>query len=170
MENPIKMDDLGVPLFLERPLLIHVHYKIHAVFCWCEGFIKLALDPFLSQTRSNLHCTAPQFGWVKSMPLQSYYEMFGHFNLSSFVSVETVLLAHQKRLTKNAISGKKTMHHRMEWFLSQEVVHLTCLKAKAKDNASFLLKEKSQDETRHWSNEAPCEKKNPFLSACRHRQ
>ena len=25
MENPIKMDDLGVPLFLETPIYIYIH-------------------------------------------------------------------------------------------------------------------------------------------------
>ena len=29
MENPIKMDDLGVPLFLETPMLILKHFR------WC---------------------------------------------------------------------------------------------------------------------------------------
>ena len=30
--NPIKMDDLGVPLFLETPLCLHVHVVFPATF------------------------------------------------------------------------------------------------------------------------------------------
>ena len=30
MENPIKMDDLGVPLFLETPMLLPVHQELSA--------------------------------------------------------------------------------------------------------------------------------------------
>ena len=29
MENPIKMDDLGVPLFLETPIYIYIYISIH---------------------------------------------------------------------------------------------------------------------------------------------
>ena len=33
MENPIKMDDLGVPLFLETPKLLKKHHRIKV---WAE--------------------------------------------------------------------------------------------------------------------------------------
>ena len=35
MDNPIKMDDLGVPLFLETPIYTYIHmtyYKILTLF------------------------------------------------------------------------------------------------------------------------------------------
>ena len=36
MENPIKMDDLGVPLFLETPISTHLQY------CTCSLFNHLS--------------------------------------------------------------------------------------------------------------------------------
>ena len=48
MENPIKMDDLGVPLFLETSIYIH------HVFCWCVGIIlqlSLSTSPQRKQGR-----------------------------------------------------------------------------------------------------------------------
>ena len=43
MENPFKMDDLGVPLFLETPIYLYIqvifdsgyHYHYHFGFCVC---------------------------------------------------------------------------------------------------------------------------------------
>ena len=36
MENPIKIDDLGVPLFLETPIYIYIYmkssHKIHGIY------------------------------------------------------------------------------------------------------------------------------------------
>ena len=44
MENPIKMDDLGVPLFLETPIFIHGRFSMQPcdfwgreVLCWIDG-------------------------------------------------------------------------------------------------------------------------------------
>ena len=35
MENPIKMDDLGVPLFSETPIYIHIYIYIYiSPRCW----------------------------------------------------------------------------------------------------------------------------------------
>ena len=31
MENPIKMDDLGVPLFLETPIYKYVHFEVENI-------------------------------------------------------------------------------------------------------------------------------------------
>ena len=32
MENPIKMDDLGVPLFLETPIYIYIYMYVRIIF------------------------------------------------------------------------------------------------------------------------------------------
>ena len=51
MENPIKMDDLGVPLFLETPISTHGRFVF---FFWLGGFFfaKLeARDPTLVEPR-----------------------------------------------------------------------------------------------------------------------
>ena len=38
IENPIKMDDLGVPLFLETPIYIYIHiYIIKSVSFLCKS-------------------------------------------------------------------------------------------------------------------------------------
>ena len=42
MENPIKMDDLGVPLFLETPIS-QISQKGH-IFCWKLGFVSVEID------------------------------------------------------------------------------------------------------------------------------
>ena len=34
MENPIKMDDLGVPLFLETSILVNI---LQMIYRWCSG-------------------------------------------------------------------------------------------------------------------------------------
>lgn len=124
---------------------------IHAVFKGLKASCRV--DPFLSQTR-NLS-TAPQL-WVKSMPLQSYYDMLWHFNLSSFVSVETG----QKRLTKNAIQRQKANAPRNGT--------VSLWRGCTSDiNASFLPH--NQRKVARWtSTRVKWEKW--FLSACRRRQ
>ena len=65
MENPIKMDDLVVPLFLETPIYFHVHeYSagLHGVLGW----------PDTSQ------------GWKKT-EISSPTCYTGVFNLESFI-------------------------------------------------------------------------------------
>ncbi len=34
MKNPIKMDDLGVPLFLETPIYIYIYINVNSVLSW----------------------------------------------------------------------------------------------------------------------------------------
>ena len=41
MENPIKMDDLGVPLFLETPIYVYIY--IYSVFNF-ETFLFLSVN------------------------------------------------------------------------------------------------------------------------------
>ena len=48
MENPIKMDDLGVPLFLETPISVFVHksfpLKEDPLSILCFGLFSAAFD------------------------------------------------------------------------------------------------------------------------------
>ncbi len=43
MENPIKMDDLGLPLFLETPIYIYIyiHHSISTQPSWNRGNTKM---------------------------------------------------------------------------------------------------------------------------------
>ena len=37
MENPIKMDDLGVPLFLETPIWVGIFMQKYSIYMECRG-------------------------------------------------------------------------------------------------------------------------------------
>ena len=37
MENPFKMDDLGVPLFLETPIYIYIIIYVYIIFVYTMG-------------------------------------------------------------------------------------------------------------------------------------
>ena len=49
MENPIKMDDLGVPLFLETPI-----YTLEAVFCLIPCLVDQPIIPSMKPSSTNM--------------------------------------------------------------------------------------------------------------------
>ena len=50
MENPIKMDDSGVPLFLETPILWTLNFENQHTFNWCF-FFKESCDPSMKKNK-----------------------------------------------------------------------------------------------------------------------
>ena len=61
MENPIKMDDLGVPLFLDTPIFWSYTYAPSVVYVWCEnGWLQC--KPFLLGHGIFLDVFAVKFG------------------------------------------------------------------------------------------------------------
>ena len=46
MENPIKMDDLGVPIFLETPILLESNFFFLAILMYCNYYVvKIIQNP-----------------------------------------------------------------------------------------------------------------------------
>ena len=59
MENPIKMDDLGVPLFSETPIYFHAFAQVYR-FCQLTCITKHG-NLFLQQTANESVCSS--FEW-----------------------------------------------------------------------------------------------------------
>ena len=61
-ENPIKMDDLGVPLFLETPIYCEMGEKKYATTTVDGSEIRLTMDISVGQTKKNspkIHVSVP---------------------------------------------------------------------------------------------------------------
>ena len=68
LENPIKMGDLGVPLFLETPLWV-IFYTIVVYFLYCF-IVKSFFDTGIAGKRIcflHVHCS-----WFTNRPLTAY--------------------------------------------------------------------------------------------------
>ncbi len=57
MENPIKMDDLGVPLFLETPIYIYIHMALNHV----KGLYPQPTLPVVDLSKGNLNPPLPRW-------------------------------------------------------------------------------------------------------------
>ena len=61
MENPIKMDDLGVPLFLETPIFFSASKKLHPRLAWSSRSTRRRVSQDVSPERNELSSSESSF-------------------------------------------------------------------------------------------------------------
>ena len=63
MENPIKIDDLGVPLFLETPIyriLLDLHLQMFFFLCQASTCCKASQGDAYGSQVVEMHCALPR--------------------------------------------------------------------------------------------------------------